>query len=202
MSRTGRMGRGARAPITPVVLGALALGAGLAAPGVPGCASAPRSSVLSVDDIEFTAGELVHKLSDSDWLRGRTSESLRVVIAIQKVENLSSDVIPEPDRWYILTRLRASRPIETYRRLYNVAFVIPAEHLAGGTQSEAEREILGGRRPTHELTATFRSATRIAGLDRTDAYQCECRVTDLASGELVWTDTVEFKKTAFGKAYD
>lgn len=210
MKRTRRLGpatgarrRGVHAARGLLSLACVALWAGLTGPGVPGCASAPRSSTLSVDDIEFTADELVHKLSDSDWLRGRTSGSPRVVIAIQKVENLSSDVIPEPDRWYIMTRLRASRPLEAYRRLYNVAFVIPAEHLAASSaQSEAEREIGAGRRPTHELTATFRSATRSAGLDRTDAYQCECRVTDLASGELVWTDTVEFKKTAFGKAYD
>lgn len=200
MSRTSEKRPAAGAP---VLLAVLALGAGLIAVEAGGCASAPRSSTLSVDDIEYTADELVHKLADSDWLRGRSDESPRVVIAIQKVENLSSDVIPEPDRWYIMTRLRASRPIETYRRLYNVAFVIPAEHLAASTaQSEAEREIGAGRRPTHELTATFRSATRSAGPDRTDAYQCECRVTDLASGELVWTDTVEFKKSAFGKAYD
>jgi len=182
----------------------LALGGGLCNVTLtPGCATTPRSSTLSVDDIEFTATELTHKLADSDWLRGRSAESPRVVVAIQKVENLSTDLIPEPDRWYMMARLRASRPVETYRRLYNVAFVIPAEHLRDSSmQSEAERELGTGRKPTHELTATFRSATRTAARDRTDAYLCECRVTDLATGELCWADIVEFKKAAFGKSYD
>lgn len=170
---------------------------------LPACSAPPRASTLSVDDIEFTATEMVHKLSDSDWLKNRTADSPRVTIAIQKVQNLSSDVIPEPDRWYMMAKLRASRPLDSYRRLSNVVFVIPAEHLRNSSmQTESDRELDTGRKPTHEMTATFMSATRAAGRDRTDAYLCECRVTDLATAELVWTDTVEFKKTAFGRAYD
>jgi len=89
------------------------------------------------------------------------------------------------------------------RRLRNVVFVIPAEHLRGSVSAnEFDREYASGRKPTHELEATFRSATRAAGRDRTDFYQCEMRITSLDTREVAWTDMVEFKKAAFGKAYD
>lgn len=171
--------------------------------GLSACASQPKSSRLGVDDIEHTAKELAFKLGSSDLVMDRTSSSPRMVIAIQKVENLSSDVIPEGDRWYIMARVRSSQSVDTISRVRNIAFVIPAEHLRGSSmQTELDREIGSGRAPTHEMTATFRSATRSAGRDRTDLYLCELRVTDLAIGQVVWTDIVEFKKTAFGRAYD
>jgi hypothetical protein len=177
------------------------LALGLAVAALAGCAPGPRSTTLSVDDIEHTASEMTHKLSRSAWLTGRDAGAPPAVVAIQKVENLSSDVIPEPDRWYLMVKLRTSRPIEAFRRLHNITFVVPAEHLRGaGLEEDAGGG--AGRQPTHEMTATFRSATRSAGRDRTDVYLCECRVTDLSSGEVVWTDVVEFKKRAVGRAYD
>jgi len=171
--------------------------------GLGACASQPKSSRLGVDDIEFTAKELAFKLGSSDLVMDRTPSSPRMVIAIHKVENLSTDVIPEGDRWYIMARVRSSQSVDTIARVRNIAFVIPAEHLRDSSMlTELDREVGAGRAPTHEMTATFRSATRSAGRDRTDLYLCELRVTDLATGQVAWTDIVEFKKTAFGRAYD
>ncbi|CAG0996590.1 hypothetical protein PHYC_02602 [Phycisphaerales bacterium] len=175
----------------------------IAAALLAACASAPKSSRLAVDDIEYTAEELAAKLSSSDFLLDRTADSPRISIAITKVENLSTDIIPETDRWYMMVKVRGSQQLDTLRRLRNIVFVVPAEHLRDSqTATEFDREYASGRKPTHEMSATFRSATRAAGQDRTDAYLCELRVTDLTTRELAWTDIVEFKKTAFGKAYD
>ncbi|MDX2132065.1 MAG: hypothetical protein SFY69_08435 [Planctomycetota bacterium] len=180
---------------------ALALGAAVAPLGA--CAAKPRSSRLAVDDIEYTARELAARLQDSDFLRDRSPESERVVIAISKVENLSSDVIPEPDRWYMMVKVRDSASIDALRRLRNIVFVVPAEHLReSDTPTEFDRAYASGRRPTHEMTATFRSAVRSAGVDRTDAYLCELRITNIDTREVAWTGIVEFKKVAVGRAYD
>lgn len=168
---------------------------------IAGCA-VPRSSRLAVADIEHTANELAARLGDSDWLNARTSESPRLVVAITKVENLSTDIIPEADRWYMMSSVRDSAGVEQLRRLRNMVFVVPMEHLGPAQQTDVDREYANGRLPTHEMTATFRSATRAAGLARTDAYLCEMRITDLTSRELAWTGIVEFKKEGFGKAYD
>ncbi|MFA6045521.1 MAG: hypothetical protein WC718_11095 [Phycisphaerales bacterium] len=178
-----------------VVLAAISLGA---------CAGAPKSSRLSVDDVEFTAQELSAKLTDSKFLADRDSESPRMVVAINKVENLTTDVIPEADEWYIMERVRGSRSMEALKRLKNIVFVVPIDHIRGGQAqaSEFDRLVALGRKPTHEMSATFRSAVRSSGEHRTDAYLCEMRITDLTSRELVFLESVEFKKTAVGKAYD
>jgi hypothetical protein len=126
-----------------------------------------------------------------------------MIVAIHKVENLTSDIIPEGDRWWMMQRVRASQPILTLSRDKNLRFVIPAEHLqAGIDRGNLEDDFAKDRKPTHEMSATFLSATRAAGKHRTDAYLCEYRITDLASGSLVWTEIFEFKRAAFGKGYD
>lgn len=180
---------------------AAAIGAGLAA--TPGCASPkPKSSRLAVDDIAHAARELAARLTESDFLQGRSPESERIVVAISKVENLTADIIPEPDRWYMMVKVRDSASIDALRRLRNIVFVVPREHLGESVETEFDRAFASGRRPTHEMTATFRGAVRAAGRDRTDAYLCELRITSLDTRELAWTGIVEFKKTAFGRAYD
>lgn len=187
-----RFSRAARAAYSVVLAGVVA----------GGCASEPRSSRLSVDDVEFTAQELSAKLTDSKFLADRSSQSPRMVVAINKVENLTTDVIPEADEWYIMERVRDSRPMEALRRLKNIVFVVPIDHIRGGQASEFDTLVAMGRKPTHEMSATFRSAVRSSGENRTDAYMCDMKITDLATRELVFGESVEFKKTAVGKAYD
>jgi hypothetical protein len=158
----------------------------------------PKSSRLETADIEFTARELAAKLSASDFLRERTADSPRITIAITRVENLSADVIPEADRWYLMARVRDSQGVQELLRLRNVVFLLPAVY-EQAVNAEVAPE---STRPTHEMLATLHSSTRSAGRDRTDAYLCEMRITRLDTGEVVWSDIVEFKKTAFGKSYD
>lgn len=174
----------------PLVLLALA---------APGC-GAPRSTALTTDDLRATATQMAAKLSESAFLAGRTPDSPRMVIAIDKVQNLTSDLIPEAQQWYLMARVRASQPVAALSAQRNIAFVIPAERLAAARAIDPD--YARDRAPTHAMSATFRSATRAAALDRTDAYLCDFRITDLATGELAWTDIVEFKRAARGLSYD
>lgn len=168
-----------------------------------GCASTPRRSTLTVEDFEETTRVMADRLRGSDLLAARTGESPRMVIAIAKVQNLTSDLIPESQQWYLMKRVQGSLPIGTLSRERNVAFVIPREQLDAALAANSLDAGTGAaRRPTHEMTATFHSATRDAGKDRTDAYLVEYRITDLATGELKWTETFEFKREAVGRAYD
>ena len=45
-------------------------------------------------------------------------------------------------------------------------------------------------------------ATRQAKQHRTDQYQMELVIMELASGEVVFQNSVEFKRAAAGKSYD
>lgn len=169
-----------------------------------GCATAQaKTTSLSMSDLEATCAEIASKLRGSDFLKDRGSDSPRMVVAINKVENLTSDVIPSGEQWWLMQRVRDSIGVQTLSRERNVRFVIPAKFLReaqrkGTLAEDAAME----RSPTHEMTATFRTATRTAKLDRTDAYLCEYRITDLSDGSLEWAETFEFKRTAFGRSYD
>lgn len=170
---------------------------------LPGCAAPVKTTAITVDDIQEVAVEMAGKLRGSDFLKERGPGSPRMVIAIQRVENLTMDIIPEADRWYLMDRVRSSFSLMELSKEKNIAFVIPAEKLrAAREKGTLEADFATERAPTHEMTATFRSVTRAAGLNRTDLYLCEYRITDLASGELDWSDAFEFKRAALGRAYD
>lgn len=179
-----------------VIAGACALAAG-------GCAAPARSTAITVGDIQETAAEMAAKLRASDFLKERGPGSPRMVIAIQKVENLTMDLIPEADRWYLMDKVRSSFSLTELSKEKNIAFVIPAEKLrAARERGTLDETFAAERSPTHEMTATLRSVTRTAGQARTDLYLCEYRITDLADGALEWSDAFEFKRAALGRAYD
>lgn len=168
-----------------------------------GCAGAPQSTQMTSGDLEVTTAAMARDLAGSRFLAERGPDSERMVVAINKVENLSSDLMPAGEQWMLMERVKGSLPIVELGRQKNIAFVIPAEHLREGRERGTLPEgFAAGRRPTHEMAATFHSGTRVAGLDRTDAYLVEYRITDLATGELVWNGTFEFKRAAAGLAYD
>lgn len=184
-----------------ILIAGVLLGAVMA---LAGCASAQaKTTTLSASDLEATSTEIAAKLRASDFLKDRGPGSPRMVIAINKVENLTSDLIPSSEQWWLMQRVRDSIGIQTLSKELNVKFVIPAKFLRearrkGTLPEDAALE----RNPTHEMSATFRTATRTAKLDRTDAYLCEYRITDLRDGTLDWSDSFEFKRTAFGRSYD
>jgi hypothetical protein len=180
------------------LLSVLILGACLA-----GCAGAPKSTQMTSDDLEVTTAAMAQQLSGSRFLADRGPDSERMVIAINKVENLTSDLMPVGEQWMLMERVKGSLPIVELGKQKNIAFVIPAEHLREGrARGTLPEEYASERKPTHEMSATFISGTRMAGKDRTDAYLVEYRITDLATGELVWNGTFEFKRAAAGLAYD
>src|SRR6185295_14329622 len=103
---------------------------------LPSCESAPQSSTLSVDDLQATTSEMAAKLAASDFLRSRTPDSERIVIAINKVENLTSDIIPESDQWWMMARVRDAQGIRTLSEQKNIRVVIPAEFLRKAKKSK------------------------------------------------------------------
>ncbi len=168
-----------------------------------GCAGSPRSTQMTSGDLDATTAAMAQQLAGSRFLADRGPASERMVIAISKVENLSSDMIPVGEQWLLMERVKGSLPIVELGKQKNIAFVIPAEHLREGrSRGTLPEEFAAGRKPTHEMAATFHSGTRLAGKDRTDAYLVEYRITNLATGGLEWNGMYEFKRAAAGLAYD
>ncbi len=168
---------------------------------IAGC-SPPRSTLMSTDDIEAMTAEMSAELQN-DLFADRGPDSPPMRIAIHKVQNLTTDIIPENQQWAIMARVRDAQPIVALSRERNVRFVIPAEYLQESRlKADSEPGFGANRKPTHTMSAKFRSIMRSAVKHRTDLYSCEFQITTLDTGEIVWVGLYEFKKTAVGKAYD
>ncbi len=162
---------------------------------------------MTTEDYEYVAVDMADKLRaglvESSLLANRTGDTPPMVIAISKVTNLTSDLMSEGAKWYLMERVKSALPLSTLSRDKNIVFVIPAEHLRDAhRRGTVESDFAAERKPSHAMTATFTSVTRATGKDRTDLYYCEYTITDLKSGEMVWTDKVEFKRVAHGRAWD
>lgn len=173
-----------------------------------GCRSSqPKSSIMTTDDYEHIAIEIAGKLQTQLGEEGpfaqRTPDSPPMVVSITKVTNLTSDIMSESAKWYLMERVASSIPFAQLAREKNVRFVIPADRLRAAKQRGTVDQDAGAERETsHLMTATFTSVTRATGKDRTDLYYCEYNITTRASGEIIWTDKVEFKRTAHGRSWD
>lgn len=166
-----------------------------------GCSSPPRSSRLQTDDFVATASEMSASLAASDFLADRSPTSEPIVLSLQKTENLSTDVISEAEQWYLVERVFDTIPIRQLRDHYSIRVVRPADHIRASNRDLYD-DVSGRMPPTHTLTATFRTMLRSGNESRTDTYGCRYEVIDLTSGEVVWSDLFEFKRSAFGRSWD
>jgi hypothetical protein len=177
----------------------------------------PRSTRLTVSDLEVISREMAASLSASEAMADRGPQSPPWVVSFDRLRNLSSDVLSPSEQWWVIQRVVSSQPIMALSEQRNLRFVAPArpsgvtgvtdgpEESGGGngTSGEDRGPAYGaGRRPTHQLTGTLYSVTRATAEDRTELYYCEFVLLDLASGETVWTDKFEFKRVAKGHVWD
>lgn len=167
------------------------------------CAQKSSTSRLTTDDLQTITTEMAESLRSSDFLRDRNPESSEMIITIQSVQNLSSDLIPTSEQWYLVERVVDSMPVRELSSEKNIRFVRAADKVRQAEQRENVRlDYAGQRAPTHILTATYTSVVRTTADERTDAYYCEYSIVDRASGQVVWLDKFEFKREAFGLSWD
>lgn len=186
---------------------------GLLALTLAGCATTrPQSSRLRIGDLITANEEVAQGLAGSDFLRDRGPDSPRIVVTIDKVENLTTDLIPPAEQWMMVSRLQASLPVQTMAKQKNIRFQVPPEREPLLREADqAVRDVLIPKDPTpatHLMTATFRASPRVAenkdGLadQRSDYYYLEYQITDLATRQIVWTGKYEFQRQASGLLID
>lgn len=182
------------------ICGSLVLGACLA-----GCAEPARTTRLTVADFQEMAGLMAESLMRSEALAARGPESEPWVVSMERMQNLSSDVMTESEQWLIMARLRNATPLAQLWHDKNVRFVLPPERARELRESEAlaaEPMAPGRRAPTHTLSATIRSVTRATARARSDLYYCEFEVLELETGEPVWSDRFEIQREALGHVWN
>ncbi len=170
---------------------------------IPACSAPARSTRLTQADLSDMATDLAQKLRESDFLKDRTVASPPIVLTWDKVENLTLDIITPGEQWSMMQRVRDSAGLVQLGKEKAFTLVIPAELKGEGEQrGNYETGFAQGRSPTHRLDATLRSAARSGSAHRTDTYLCDFRVTRLADGALLWSDTVALKRAAAGLSFD
>lgn len=171
-----------------------------------------RSTRMTADDFNVIAAEMSASLTKSIAISPRNADSPIAIITIDKVMNLTNDVMTESEQWYLMSSLQGSLDLTSLRRNKNIRFVIPAERLRSLKEhydENLEYPVLSQadnskRKPTHQMTGIFRSVTRVdpTGNNRTELYYFEATIIDLFSGESIWTDKFEYKRTAVGHIWD
>ena len=174
-----------------------------------GCASEPqRSTRLTDSDLDQVVLRVAESLRASELLAGRTGASPRMVVVVNRVQNLTDDVIPIDEQWMLVARLQGSLPVRGLADDKNVRFVIPPERVELLRGAGYDVDGGGASEPTHVMTATFLSARRSGrgGQRVTDVrsnyYYLEYALYGLDGRELLWTDRFEFKREAVGLVID
>jgi hypothetical protein len=177
----------------------------LAALLLVGCQQPPRSTRMTLADFDHMAAAMAQSLNQADRIKRRTPESERWIISIDDVRNLTTDVMTPAEQWAIMYRIQDSQPIQRLWDEKNIRFVLPPAKVKALRNKgfAATQPAAGDRpRPTHSLTAVFRSARRAQAKQGTDLYYCQFSLMDLRGGEPVWRDRVSFKREAFGHIWD
>ena len=161
---------------------------------------------ITINDIDAMTAAMAQSLLSSDAFKLRDADSKPWVVSIDKVLNLSDDVMTQNEQWSIMSQVRGAAPITALGDEKAVRFVIPPEHAVQMQESAETAEFETGfgadRRVTHTMTATFRSVTRAQAKRRSDLYYCEFELVDLSTGEPMWSDRFEFKRQAGGHVWD
>ncbi|GJM17809.1 MAG: hypothetical protein DHS20C14_00220 [Phycisphaeraceae bacterium] len=178
-----------------------------------GCATKQRtgSTRFTVSDVEFSAGELRRELLAAELLAGRSRDSQPFVIMAGDAVNLSSERLPEADRWGVVSMILYDPEVRAAFEATNV-FV----HLTPEKRMLFRRYVLPGSSAdpydlpadTHLFNVAFRSIQRAAAVAggvadaRKDVFVVDAQITDLATGRVVWSGETSFARQARGLLLD
>jgi len=162
--------------------------------------------ILTLDDFDEMAQAMADSLKTSEAITTRGPSDEPWLVSIAAVENLTSEIVTESEKWPVMAKLRAAAPIRTLWDRYAIRFVIPPERrssvIEGAGGDWAFSSFGEDRAATHVMTGVLRSITRAGSEARTDLYQAEFLIVDLNRGEPVWTDQFTIKRTAEGHLWD
>jgi len=170
-----------------------------------------ESTRLRAEDMEDATQEMAQSLATSSFLVERTPESPPVYLVINKVENLTSDLIPPAEQWMLMARLESSLPIINLGKRKNVRFLLPPEQY-DTLKRAGYTGVLDPKPPTatHVMSAVFRDSSRLVRDKESDSlvnrranyYLMQYTIHNVQTRQIEWTGQFEFKREAKGLAVD
>lgn len=175
-------------------------------PLLPSCrADQSNTTRFAVEDFEEMGLKMAKSLQACPAIQKRVGTDVPWTVSVQKVTNLSSDILTPGEQWFAVKRVQASAPIQKMWESHAIKFMLNADEAAlqtGRQPEEFDANFSKDRKVTHVITATYRSATRSQADARTDLYVCIFEMKDLATGQSVWSDEFTLKRQAFGSLRD
>lgn len=163
----------------------------------------PQTTRLQISDIQQVTQEITDKLATSDFMRERNASSPPIIVTCRKAENLSMDIVQEPELWMFVLKIETSINQTNLARSKNISFQIPPERVAM-LRKRFPDAASGAEPATHIMTASIRSASRVSenkeGYVKNQArlYYFDYNITRLLDGAVEWNGSAEFTREAKG----
>lgn len=184
----------------------------LAVAALGGCSSAQASRSTRLVDADLTQAvlDLREQLADSRFLAERSADSPEARLVLRRVENLSTDRIPQAEQWSLAARVIGDPGLRDLLRAKHVTVQLPPEKVAlleraGLDFPDLEPESW----PTHLLSSQIASGTRAGstqgGRDadiRKEYYLITFVIEDLQQREVLWQGAAELAREAEGTVID
>lgn len=166
-----------------------------------GCArnvlSAGHNTALDSVDLTTMTDQMARSMAAEPRVRQTIERNGPMVVVIQPVENrLTGEVLPAGQAEAFTARVRV---LLSQHAPESFSWVMNRDAYYRLRQREMDVDLGPAPdriQPQYALTARFSSLTDESSKRRTAAHLCVYNLTNIATGELIWTDRYEVKKTA------
>ncbi|MCA9292661.1 MAG: hypothetical protein KDA20_02475 [Phycisphaerales bacterium] len=158
-----------------------------------GACATPRinTTMLDARDIVSMTDAMLESLARDPAIGQRPDSSAPWIVTLDRAENMTEHPMSENERWTAMARLRAKLAESSFAHEHALIFILPGEEWRRLEPAQAAASTR--LQPTHALRATFWSDTQSNRRQRTDAYLCTFRLSELTTGAILWEDAFELE---------
>jgi PBP1b-binding outer membrane lipoprotein LpoB len=175
------------------ILVALTLAAGCASDNT--AVSHGHNTALDSTNLVEMTEDMTAKILADPQVQTQLAQKGKLKVVIQPVENrMVGEVLPRGAKEAFVARLRS---LLQERAPQKFTWVMNRDNWYAIREKELDRGLDPDRvQPEYSLTARFSSITDESSKHRSSYYLCVYNLTDLNSGQSLWTDKYEVKKAA------
>ena len=154
-----------------------------------------RSTALDAANLEEMTEQMTGAILKAKGVQSAIANKGKLKVVIQPVENkMIGEVLPRGEKELFIARLRL---LLQDRAPNQFAWVVNRDAWYNLRNKEVDPGPDPNRvQPEYALTARFSSITDESSRHRSSYYLCVYNLTDINTGETLWTDKYEVKKSA------
>jgi PBP1b-binding outer membrane lipoprotein LpoB len=154
-----------------------------------------KSTALDAANLEEMTQQMTDSMLKAQGIQSAIASKSRLKVVIQPVENkMVGEVLPRGEKELFIARLRLllqDRAPNQFAWVVNrdAWYNLRGKELDPGPDPDRVQ-------PEYALTARFSSITDESSKHRSSYYLCVYNLTDINTGQVLWTDKYEVKKSA------